>query len=416
MSASKPSVQMDDALTLLQQSIHLGVVTCSVDRVLTANDAYLQMIGFSRDEMEAGDIDWKAITPPESFARDEQAIRELREQGACFPFEKEYIRRDGTHVPVLLGAVRYSVEPLEWMCWITDLRAQKARENAEKESRRLRSELEAEIRGAELVYEISSRLLGKSSVREVLTEILDAAIELTEAQCGTIQLAEGAVHRIVAQRGLSPQFISFFDEVTHDTVAVCGAALKVGTRVIVEDVMTSELFKDSPAQQVLLAEGIRAVQATPLTGASGEIYGILATHFRTPSRPNERALRFLDLIAARAGQVLENVQLVEARRRSEGLRASGRLANSLAHELNNPVQALANLITLLSVDQAVTLDGQPLVQMAREQLARVSETLRRMLAVEFTPPPGTPKLLKLIEHMRVEAGFEPDAQEGKTAS
>jgi PAS domain S-box-containing protein len=413
MSASKPSARVGDTLSLLQNSAHLGVVTCSVDRVLSANDAYLNMIGFTREELDAGLVEWKSITTPESLARDEQAIRELRKQGACFPFEKEYILRDGTHVPVILGAVRYSIEPFEWICWITDLRPQKAREKAEQESRRLRVELDAEIRGAELVSEISNRLLGKSSVREVLTEILEAAIELTQADFGTLQLADGTAHRIVVQRGLSPQFIAFFDEVTHDTVAACGAAIKSGTRVIVEDVMTSELFKDNPAKQVLLAEGIRAVQATPLIGASGELYGVLSTHFRTPCHPTERALRLLDLVAARAGQLLESFQLAEVRRRAEGLRASGRLANSLAHEINNPVQTLTNLMTLLSEHHAVTVEGQPLVQLASEQLVRVTETLRRMLAVEFAPSSGRPRLSNLIEHMREEGGFCTDAADAE---
>jgi PAS domain-containing protein len=106
------------------------------------------MVGFTRAEMNSGKLDWRTITPPESLARAEQAIRELREQGACIPFEKEYVLRDGTHLPVLVGAVRYSSEPLEWVCWITDLRAHKERARAEETSRKLQMELEAELRGA----------------------------------------------------------------------------------------------------------------------------------------------------------------------------------------------------------------------------------------------------------------------------
>lgn len=402
MSASKASAQLIHSLQLLQQSRHLGVVTCSVERVLTANDAYLKMVGFTRAEMNSGKLDWRAITPPESLARAEQAIRELREQGACIPFEKEYILRDGTHVPVLVGAVRYSSEPLEWVCWITDLRAQKERARAEETSRKLQLELEAELRGADLIYGISTRLLSKQSIAELLSGILDAAIELTEADFGTIQVADGQTLRIATQRCFSPFFLRFFDEVSADTVTASGVALKHGSRVVVEDVRTDQLFGDHPGREVLLAEGVRSVQSTPLIGASGEIYGMLSTHFRAPGRPSERALRFLDLLASRAGQVLEGVQYAEARRRAELLRASGQLANALAHEINNPVQALTNIMTLLSEHEAVLPEAQSLVQSASEQLKRVSETVRKILTVDFGQAPSAPKLTKLIEHMREE--------------
>lgn len=70
--------------------------------VLEANDYYLRMIGFTREEFEAGKVDWREITPPEWLPADEIAIRELVERGRCAPYEKEYLRRDGIRVPVLL--------------------------------------------------------------------------------------------------------------------------------------------------------------------------------------------------------------------------------------------------------------------------------------------------------------------------
>jgi PAS domain S-box-containing protein len=71
--------------------------------VIDANDYYLNLIGFTREEFRAGKVDWRAITPPEWIAADEKAIQELRERGSCTPYEKEYLRRDGTRVPVLLA-------------------------------------------------------------------------------------------------------------------------------------------------------------------------------------------------------------------------------------------------------------------------------------------------------------------------
>jgi len=78
------------------------LLTNAAGVIIEANDYYLRLIGYTRDELEHGKADWRAITPPEWLPADEQAIREMRERGTCTPYEKEYLRRDGTRVPVFL--------------------------------------------------------------------------------------------------------------------------------------------------------------------------------------------------------------------------------------------------------------------------------------------------------------------------
>jgi len=272
---------------------------------------------------------------------------------------------------------------MKWICWVVSLQATKDIARAEQQSRELKLQLDAELRGAYRIHEISSRLLGKSAVNEVLNEILRAAIEVTEADLGNIQLVDQGILRIVAHHGCAAEFLNFFREVSHDTIATCGAALVQRSRVIIEDVASSELFRNTPAREVLLRAGIRAVQSTPLVGSSGEVYGMLSTHFRRPCRPAERALRYLDLLASQAGRVLERLQFEEIQRRGERHRASAELAASLAHEINNPAQALTNIFMLLSRHEAVKAEGQRLVQTAIEQLRRVSETVAKILEVGF---------------------------------
>lgn len=92
-----------DRLRRFIDSNIIGVVIASADgTIIETNDYYLNMIGFSREEFESGKVDWRAITPPQWLAADEYAIRELRAKGTCTPYEKEYQRRDGTRVSVLL--------------------------------------------------------------------------------------------------------------------------------------------------------------------------------------------------------------------------------------------------------------------------------------------------------------------------
>src|SRR5688572_7246533 len=72
--------------------------------ITEANRVFLQMIGYTREDLLAGRVKWKEMTPPEHAHLDEKALREMDDTGACVPFEKEYIRRDGRRFPVLLGA------------------------------------------------------------------------------------------------------------------------------------------------------------------------------------------------------------------------------------------------------------------------------------------------------------------------
>jgi PAS domain S-box-containing protein len=117
----------------------LGVLVADPERILEANDAFLQLIGYTREEMLRGEIRWSGVTPPEYAARDEAAIEELYRTGVCAPFQKEYLRKDGTRVPIVIGAAITQRDPLEWACFVLDVterrRAEVALERREAELR-----------------------------------------------------------------------------------------------------------------------------------------------------------------------------------------------------------------------------------------------------------------------------------------
>jgi PAS domain S-box-containing protein len=71
--------------------------------IVDANDYYLHMLGYTREEFEQGKVNWRTLTPPEWLHTDEHALEELRSRGKCTPYEKEYIRKDGTRVAVLIS-------------------------------------------------------------------------------------------------------------------------------------------------------------------------------------------------------------------------------------------------------------------------------------------------------------------------
>ena len=112
----------------LREANVLGVVVLDEHRVYEANDAYLAIIGYSRDDLEAGRIDWREITPPEWAGAQDTAIGQLRRDGACQPFEKEYVHKDGHRVPVLIGSAAISRHPLRWTSFVVDLTARQRTE------------------------------------------------------------------------------------------------------------------------------------------------------------------------------------------------------------------------------------------------------------------------------------------------
>ncbi|MHB8519853.1 MAG: PAS domain-containing hybrid sensor histidine kinase/response regulator [Limisphaerales bacterium] len=86
----------------------LGVMVADTDGQITeANDAFLQMVGFSREEVLAGQVRWDRMTPPEWREGDQRILQQVRERGVAPPVEKEYFHKDGRRVPVLVGAAAY---------------------------------------------------------------------------------------------------------------------------------------------------------------------------------------------------------------------------------------------------------------------------------------------------------------------
>jgi PAS domain S-box-containing protein len=131
----------------LVESNIIGIVVANEQRVIEANDSYLRMVGHSRSDLMEGRVDWSRATSPKFQERNAIALREFRERGSCTPFEKEYVHRDGTHVPVLIGGAVLSYEPeFTWICYVVDLGEQKAMERELRLANQRLSEANEELR------------------------------------------------------------------------------------------------------------------------------------------------------------------------------------------------------------------------------------------------------------------------------
>jgi PAS domain S-box-containing protein len=103
------------------ESTVVGIVSGEFDRITEVSDAFLRMVGYSREELIAGNLTWPDLTPPEYSPLDDLAHDEDLMHGACTPFEKAYIRKDGTRVPVLVTGAVLDFSPFRWITFVQDL-------------------------------------------------------------------------------------------------------------------------------------------------------------------------------------------------------------------------------------------------------------------------------------------------------
>ena len=107
----------------------VGIIIINTEGVVTeANAAFLEMVGYSARRLSRGEISLSGITPPEFHSLDERAFIQLNSKGKCTPWEKEFIRRDGTRVPVLIGLTQLDERTLTILGFVLDISVQKATE------------------------------------------------------------------------------------------------------------------------------------------------------------------------------------------------------------------------------------------------------------------------------------------------
>jgi len=192
-----------------------GVLYFTVDgRVLNANDKFLSMTGYTREDLESGSVDWIRMTPAEWDAVDERALSDFQTRGISPPFEKELIRKDGSRMPVIFGGAMLDAQRAEGIAFIVDISEQKLAERALNESRealRLSDQHKSEFLGA-LSHEVRNPLaairtglwvLGRTEPggeraqrvmavierqTEQLTRLTDDLLDLTRVSRGKIRL------------------------------------------------------------------------------------------------------------------------------------------------------------------------------------------------------------------------------------
>ena len=113
----------------------MGIFIWHLDgRIVDANEAFLRIVGYGRDDLSSGRLRWRELTPAEWRTADDRRVAELEATGTAQPHEKEYFRKDGSRVPVLVGAATFEGMSDEGAAFVFDLTDRKKADEAVRAS------------------------------------------------------------------------------------------------------------------------------------------------------------------------------------------------------------------------------------------------------------------------------------------
>jgi len=178
-----------------------------------ANDAFLSMVGYDRDDFASGRVRSSTLTPPEWRERMVQAQTELVRSGTLQPYEKEYLRKDGTRVPVLVGAAAFEGRK-QGVAFILDLTARKRAEAEMQESER-------RYREAQIALEHANRI---STLGQLVASITH---EIKQPVAANVINAQAGLHWLSAQPPDLENARLTFDRISKDATRASEVANRI---------------------------------------------------------------------------------------------------------------------------------------------------------------------------------------------
>jgi PAS domain S-box-containing protein len=157
----------------------IGIFIWDLDgRIIDANEAFLRIVGYGRDDLTSGQLRWRELTPAEWREADDRRVAELKATGTAHPSEKEYFHKSGGRVPVLVGAASFEGRSDEGVAFVLDLTDRKRAEWAARESERRYSLVQMELAHANRVATMGHL---SASIAHEINQPIGAAITYANA-------------------------------------------------------------------------------------------------------------------------------------------------------------------------------------------------------------------------------------------
>jgi PAS domain S-box-containing protein len=361
--ARKASHRLRDQLELYRKIFANSIDGVAIiDRegyYIEQNAAHRKLTGYSEQEL-AGNT--PAIhLGEETFAE----IAAILRRGESYRGEVFSQPKSGPMKRLELSVFPVLSEQGEVLCFVGIKRDITERGRAEEERT-------ARLRELESVYSLAQALNLALGPEEVYSAALDALTSATAADRASILLLdEAGVMRFKSWRGLSPEYRR---AVEGHSPWNPGAIQP--TPVTIEDVQSETSL--GRLRQVILREGIRSLAFIPVC-YEGRLLGKFMVYFSEPHSFSASELRLAEVISAQIGVAIHRLRTEDALRQSEKLAAAGRLAATVAHEINNPLEAVTNLLFLAKGEPQAD-KRRSYLESAEGEVARVSEIARQTLA------------------------------------
>ena len=306
----------------------VGIVMWNLEGAITgANDAFLRIVQYDREDLASGRVRWTDLTPAEWHDRDERARAELKASGIFQPFEKEYVRKDGGRVSVLLGGALFEGSGNEGVAFVLDLSEQKRAERALRRS-------EAFLAEGQHLSQIGSFSWRVATDEITWSEQLYRIYELEIGVPVTLELIRTRVH---------PEDVSLIEKMKMvDQAPDGGKDFELQYRLLMPDHSIKYLH----------------AVAHPSRDQDGQLEYIAVVQDVTARRVTEEAR---DKARSELAHVARVMSL-------------GTLTASIAHELNQP---LSGIVTNASTCMRMLATNPPNVDGARETARRTIRDARR---------------------------------------
>ncbi|WP_263415741.1 PAS domain S-box protein [Terriglobus albidus] len=287
--------------------------------VVDANDVFLRMVGYSRAEIETRTITWRTMTPPEWVRASEEQMEKLEQTGRIGPYEKEYMLKDGSRRWMLFtGRDLGDNRIVEYAIDITRRKEAEAATQAMEE--RFRALVEA---SSDVIYRMSPdwKEMRQLQGRDFLAD--------------TAEPERTWLDKYIHPEDQAFVWASIQQAIKHKKI------FQLEHRVLQADGTIGWTFS----------------RAVPLFNKGGEI---------------------IEWFGA-ASDVSARKRAEEALLRSEKLATLGRLVASIAHEINNPLEAMSNLIYLAHRSEGLPEEARELLELADAELKRIAHITRQSL-------------------------------------
>jgi PAS domain S-box-containing protein len=349
----------------------IGIMTWDYQgRIIEANQAFLDIVGYAREDLVSGRLRWRELTPAEWHDADDQARAELKAAGTVQPREKEYFRKDGSRVAVLLGATTFG-EQDEGVAFVLDLTERK---RAEHERQLLASLVEqaadlmaiADLEGGTPIYlnKAGLKMVGFDSLEEARTRRGIHYIFPADRQ-----FVNEVLWPTVLEKGSWSGEMRFRHFKTGDPIPVLYSAFRIDDPETGQPVNVGNVCSDISERKRAEAE----------------------------ARENDRRYREMQMELAHANRVA----------------TMGQLTASIAHEVNQPIAATVTNaeagLRWLRAGSSHLEEVQQVLTRIVEDGNRAGEVIHRIRALMKKAPPRKDRLeingviLEIIELTRGEA-------------